>query len=370
MRSLKRIVACLWLIGGLGTPALAADKTVCVDVMVRKASQGEGLRVDAPAEPSPQVRQALEEAGLLSDRPVLPYLPLGQSPEAYLKRLFEHFVTHEPGFVTEGAGCQQTIQVELYPLQEGWTAFARYSGNGREERVDRLHADELRAFAERAVLALLHDEPISSTINRENVLRADSQRSVQTVEPSHHFLVNVGTQLRVGSLDTARSDGTAGEAWRFLSPMTLGTGYRAKLESWGIEAVGHVGFGTSETALRKNPAGGHVDLGGVLGGGVHVHRYLDPRGLHSFYLGSGASFEALWFKIVEAANQGGGRQTMWSGGLDVDLVAGWEFLRASSLQFYLQAELNLPVYVIDRSNEQGGVKTWLPGLGISVGVMF
>ena len=58
--------------------------------------------------------------------------------------------------------------------QDGDVIGIGYSGNGREERVDHLYPDELSQFAERAALALLYDVPISSTINRENVLRADS----------------------------------------------------------------------------------------------------------------------------------------------------------------------------------------------------
>ena len=62
------------------------------------------------------------------------YLPIGQTPVIYLKRLIEHFITHRKGYVAVQKGCDEHIRVELYPLAEGWTLFARYTGNGREER--------------------------------------------------------------------------------------------------------------------------------------------------------------------------------------------------------------------------------------------
>ena len=116
----------------------------------------------------------------------------------------EYFVTHENGFIAVQTGCLEHLDVELYPLREGWTVFARYSGTGREERVDYLFADELSQFAERAVLALLYDQPITTTILRDTVLRADSKRSVQRIRGTNHFLLGLGTQMRGGDLPTSQ----------------------------------------------------------------------------------------------------------------------------------------------------------------------
>ena len=93
-------------------------------------------------------------------------LPIGQRPLAYLKRLVEYSVSHENGFVAVETSCDETMTFQLYPLLEGWTAFARYTGTGREERIDRLAPEELSQFAERAATALLYGKPISATIKR------------------------------------------------------------------------------------------------------------------------------------------------------------------------------------------------------------
>lgn len=372
------------------TAVVAADTTVCVDVVLQSANgdapAGDGRvpdaassaalapsRVEGPSEA--EVLAAMRAAGVLDGAlPPTPYVPLGQSPEVYLKRLLEHFVTHEPGYVAVGQGCGQHLQVELYPLSEGWTAFARYSANGREERVDHLYPDELSQFAERAVTALLRDVPISTTLLRDTVLRADSMQSVQTVKGTHHFGVALGTQMRGGQVDTAQSDGKAANDFRFFSPMTLGAGYRAKFENWGLEAGTRLGIGTSKQSPNKNNGGGHVDLDGLWSLSLHVQRYLDPRGLHSFYLGAGSTFEVAWFSVIKTQAKreysDDPRNSLIVGGLDVDLVAGWEFLRASRVQFYLQAEANLPAYVMQSSNSDGDLNTWMPGISIQLGMLF
>lgn len=43
-----------------------------------------------------------------------------------------------------------------------------------------------------------------------------------------------------------------------------------------------------------------------------------------------------------------------------------EFMRASSVQFYLQLEAKLPAYVIETEDEHASrIKTWFPGLGLA-----
>lgn len=305
------------------------------------------------------------------------FLPLGQTPIVYMKRLFEHFITHEKGYEAVQEDCKYTLKVELYPLTTGWTAFARYNANGREERVDRLYPTELSQFAERAVLALLSDVPISNSINRENVLRADSEKSNQRIKGSNHFVVGVGTQLRGGNVSTVVNDSnsldhhTAVDSIQVYTPMSLSMGYRGKFENWGIEAQAQLGIGIDKAAATSNPTGGHIDFGGTAQLQLHFHHYFDPRGLNSFYLGSGATFELMWFSVIKPhAASGDERSSLLGGGLDVDLVLGWEFMRASAVQFYLQAELHIPAFVLQSANNYGELNTWFPGLGVKLGMMF
>jgi hypothetical protein len=391
-------------------PARADNTKICVDISLQRASKkpaaapapqpkpappppkeapdapAEAAKAPPPSPPPEPVNDGLITPG--SEGDVLPRelqdkrgtadgLPIGQRPLAYLKRLIEHFVSHEKGFVAVQSGCEHRIVVELYPLTDGWTAFVRYSGTGREERVDRLLPDELSQFAERAATALLYGKPISATINRENVLVSDSREYAQRVRGSSHFVLGVGTQIRAGKLATtvtAAGDprkGDAVEQWRVLSPVSAYLGYRGRFESWGLETIVMSGIGTAKTTATNNPGGGHIDF--TTDGALQLHflHYTDPRGLTSFYAGAGSTFELLVFQAINPKNQrtDGTRSYLLGGGVDVDLVLGWEFMRASSAQFFLQAEAQLPAYMLSNENASGGLHTWFPALGFKLGVM-
>ncbi|HZS39057.1 MAG TPA: hypothetical protein VFF06_19635 [Polyangia bacterium] len=351
MRRTGVSLVCGVLVLGAAWPLFAAEKTVCVSVTVKRPS------AEAAAESGADVG-----------------VPIGQSAVSYLKRLIEYFVTHERGYSAVESGCLEHLDVELYPLTQGWTAFARYSGTGREERIDYLFSDELSQFAERAVLALLYDKPINTTILRDTVLRADSKRAAQRVRGTNHFVMGLGTQLRGGSLPTARaSDGTAPGSVRLFGPIALSLGYRGKFESWGLEAMFGLGIGTSKSGLQQNTEGGHVDYGGNVSASLHFMRYLNPRGLSSFYVGAGGSFEVLWFYQINPLDSRaahGDRYTLASGGFDVDLIGGVEFMRASRVQFYLQAALLVPAYVVQNGDGAANISTWFPGAALTLGMIF
>ncbi len=366
----------VWILGwmGFGLVAMGApgayaaqpaqetkELLVCVDVELQETE-------DEAEEQEQDARAHSQAAGIAA------VLPLGQTPVVYLQRLFEYYVTHAVGYASVREGCSEHIEVELYPLAVGWTAFARFSKNGREERVDQLLPSELSQFAERAVEALLADVPISRTINRDNVLQSDSKKSIQRIRGENRFILGLGTQLRGGNLKTAKSGGGTGTELgvRLFSPMTLSAGYRGKFEGWGLESVLQLGLGTSKSAAWKNPSGGHVDFGGDVGGALHFLHFMNPRGLTSFYLGAGGTFELLWFSAIKAEGKrgDGDRSTILGGGLTVDLLTGWELMRANNVQFYLQGELNLPAYSIDVENNDGAIHTWFPGASLKIGMAF
>jgi hypothetical protein len=305
-------------------------------------------------------------------------LPLGQTPKVYLKRLLEHFVTHERGFVATSEGCTQRIVVELYPLQVGWAAFARYTGTGREERVDQLLPTELSQFAERASLALLHDVTIGETVDRDNVLLSDSLHSTQRIRGRNHFVLGLGTRLRGGYFDTVVTDATKANyggverSLRLFSPMAVMTGYRGVFDQFGVEALAQFDVGTSQVAAKNNPAGGHVDYAGSLGLVLHVTRYADPRGIASLYYGGGATFELVWFNAIvpDIQRTGDSRSTLMGGGLNADAVIGYEFMRASAVSLFLQGELNLPAYMLKNQNDAASLNTWFPGMKLALGANF
>ena len=175
-----------------------------------------------------------------------------------------------------------------------------------------------------------------------------------------------------GRFPTAQNDGTVSPAIRVWSPVNLALGYRGRFESWGMEVTGNLDIGTSKTGIAQNPSGGHVDLGGDAGVSLHFLRYANPRGITSMYLGAGTTFGLQWLTTVlpQAERYSSDRRTWLSGGLDVDLLIGTEFMRASRAQFLIQGMLHLPAYVVNQEDSLSKVLTWMPGFTLQLGVMF
>lgn len=295
-------------------------------------------------------------------------------PELYLRRLVEYHVTHEPGFESTREGCTQTLTVELYPVRRGFTIFARYTGSAREEKVDVVRLDELGTFAERVTLALLRDRSIAQTLTRTTVLRADSETEVRQVHTRAHFLLGMGSGARLGELPTA-PDGTgaATPTWRVETPLGFSIGARNKFRGWALDATGRVQAGFTERASWRNPGGGHVDYSLGLGFGLGFLAYADPDAVNTAYYGAGGSFEVSRYQTIGAKGADGAQPlpgSLWGGGLSVDAILGYEFMRASTLHFFVQGVLSAPAYLFEAENEQARVRSYIPAAAAQVGLLF
>jgi hypothetical protein len=294
-------------------------------------------------------------------------------PMLYLKRMLEYEVSHEPGFAAVADGCTQRINVELYQLESGWTVFARYTGSEKEEKVDHAEVDEFVELAQRIAFSLLRSRPITQTITRENVLRSDSETNLRTIEGSGHFLFGMGTEARVARLPTAQGAGMpVADELRVLTPVSIQLGYRRKLRSWGLDAFARLDLGTESTGVHTNDLGGHIDYLTSAFLGLHFLHYLDPAGVTSFYFGGGAEFELAFFEAIRPvkARTAGERELLTSGGLDLDLLVGYEFLRASSVHFFGQLDLQAPTYLVKSENDSGAINAYMPGVLAQVGIIF
>jgi hypothetical protein len=374
-RSASRRGRGLALASALGLTLLAgqaaAATAVCVTVEVKQWTEAAKGADGAEAAPNPEA-EALRKQ--LAERITGGYDandPYQIDPARYLERLVRYEVTHDVGFEAMDTGCAEQLKVELYPLGSGWTVFARYSGHAREEKVDQVSIDEFGPLAERLTRALLWDTPITEVINRTNVLRADSQTDLRRIRGEGHFVLALGTQVRVGNLPTA-SAGGAPEDLRILTPLSVQMGYRGKYKAWGLDVFARGALGTQSQAPRRNPEGGHVDFDFSGGAGLHFLRYFDAVGITSFYLGGGAQFEVSRFSVVRAeANRGNeDHERLVTGGLNLDLVLGYEFMRTSRVHFYLQAEAHVPTFQLQTEVDSGGVDTWLPGGLLQIGMVF
>jgi hypothetical protein len=315
-----------------------------------------------------------------AERPA-PYAPFlfpprppkpGIDPALYLKRMLEYEVTHEPGYAAVQKGCKEHLVVELYALDDGFTVFARFSENEREEKVDQVALTEFVPLAQRVARALLYDVSISDTITRENVLDADSVTALKRVRGRGHFVLGMGTMVRVGYLDTAQGalEPVARER-RVITPLSLQAGLRYKMRSWGFDAFGRVNIGTSSTGVRDNELGGHVDYGWGLGAGIRFLKYADAPGISSLYYGGGADFELAIFKGIRArASYGDERENLVGGGLNLNALLGYEFLRSSVAHFFVQGELQIPTYQFSDEESYSEINAWMPGALAQVGVAF
>jgi hypothetical protein len=295
------------------------------------------------------------------------------NPVFYLKRLVEYHVTHEPGFESAASGCSQTLTVELYPVKRGWTVFARYSGNGREEKVDVVRLDELGTFAERVTTALLRDLSISQTLSRTTVLRADSETRVRRVQTRPHFLLAMGSTARFGELPTAPNDvDPARPELRVETPLSFAIGARNKFRAWALDAKLKLDIGLVERAARRSAGGGHVDYSGGAGLGLGFLSYADPDAVNTLYFGAGGSFEISRYQSQGARDRTGYQPEpdgLWGGGLNVDAIVGFEFMRTSALHFFVQLDIAVPAYIFQSENDQSLIRSWIPSAGALVGLL-
>jgi hypothetical protein len=338
-------------------PAKPAEREVAVESTI------------APAPPPQETDTSASEG----HRPPRHTTPHEIDPTLHLRRMLEYEVTHEPGFVAVDDRCEQRLNAELYQLDSGWTVFARYSGTEREEKVDHAELDEFAELAQRIAFALLRNKSITHTITRENVLRADSEVNLRTINGTGHLVFGMGTAMRIGNLPTAQSPTTAAASeLRFITPVSIQIGYRRKLRAWGLDAFGRLNLGTENIGVHSNDLGGHVDYSksGLLG--LHFLHYTDAPGVNSFYFGGGAAFEIAQFQVIRPVAQRtiDSRDSLVGGGLNIDLLVGYEFLRTSSVHFFGQLEANAPAYVLKTESDSGGINTWMPGLTAEIGVIF
>ncbi len=295
------------------------------------------------------------------------------SPEGYLRRMIEYEVTHKPGFEAVATGCSQRISVELYPIRGGYTVFARYTGYGREERVNAVSMQEFPQLAGRIVKALLEDRPISETVSRQDVLRADSEGRLRKVDVQGHALFALGTTFRTTKLPTApEGDGPATRDYRWLTPASIRLGYRGKFQAWGLDAFGILELGTEEMSVRQNPSGGHVDYAGSGGLGLHFLRYFSQDDVTSLYVGGGATFTMSFYQQIREPKRrnGDSRDLVTGTGLELDALVGYEFMRASALHFFAQGGLRLPTYLVRFEHNEALTNSYTPGLMAEIGMVF
>lgn len=284
---------------------------------------------------------------------------------SYLKRLFEHYVTHADGYRAVDEGCAEHLTVELYPLDTGWTVFARYSGHSREEKIDRVTISELDALAQRLTTALLDDVSVQETLTRTTVLHADSEGELRRIRGGKQFLLGLGAVMLFGAQVPTSVNGAGTEVlddrFRLMVPLQAVVGMRSFYRAWALDAFIGVRVGTSRRS-SSTAADGHIDYTAGFTAGLHFLRYLKPDAVSSFYLGGGASFAVDRYRATGAGG-------LWGGGMHLDLVAGHEFMRASSLHFFVELTASVPAYRFDTERRGARLESYIPAAVLQIGLL-
>jgi hypothetical protein len=254
----------------------------------------------------------------------------------------------EAGFSKAGAevgdaGCADAYTLINIRLGKSITTIISGPKGDRQMQVERI--EELGAAYEQIAYSIVHGTKLGDTasqgVNRNNVTA--KQAVPMRVESDSLIHLSFGSGLIVG----APVDGV---------PINLGGSYRYELDSFGIDIGGSL-------LIMSDDEKGDAFVQGSLAGLY----FFNGEANHSLFAGGGLGLSRTGVEVDDVFYDGGG--------MHARAVFGYEFLRASTIRFSLQADLTIPFYSLDRENEsmtnadtQASNKSlYAPILGISIG---
>jgi hypothetical protein len=225
--------------------------------------------------------------------------------------------------------------------------FVTISGPGGRREGTALGTGDLPALYSQMVRSILTGKPMKgfNVIDRTNVTAA--QASAERVRTDSLWYARIG----YGSVFGDRTYG---------SP-SIGFGYRAELDSFGID-VSFLNF------LMKSGAGYYSGSDDVFAGSLLKLEglyFLNHKENTTTYVGGGLSWGGTDF--------GGG----WHGsGLQGELTIGYELPRASTIRIFLQGDVILPFYNVNSTRYSGDFRRptlttesrYAPAVVVSVGL--
>jgi len=241
-------------------------------------------------------------------------------------------------------------QYGLSHARLGQTIMVTLDGPGGHREASALGMEDLPAVYSQMVQSIVTGRPMTgfNVIDRTNVTA--SQASVRRVEADSLWYARLG----YGSVFGDRSYG--GPA--------MGFGYRHELDAFAVD-VSFLNFQTSES----EPYGYYTSANGAFAGSMLKLEglyFLKPTANATPFVGGGLSWGSTRF--------GAG----WEGtGLQGELSAGYELLRASTLRTFVQVDAALPFYEVSAvritSNYRPGTpivteRRYAPALSVSLGI--
>jgi hypothetical protein len=221
-------------------------------------------------------------------------------------------------------GCSMSYSVSHVRLGE--TIVVTLSGPNGSREGTALGLDDLPGLYNQMVRSIVTGRPMTgfNVVDRANVTEAQAA-SAKRVQSDTFWYARLG----YGGIFGDRSYG--GPA--------LGFGYRAELDSFGIDvsflnsqmpSSGSSSYGSSQGST----AGSVLKLEGLY--------FMNPKANATPYFGGGVSYGFVDFGGTYSNL---GYQSSWHGsGLQGELTAGYEWPRASTLRMFVQADAILPFY--------------------------
>jgi hypothetical protein len=257
-------------------------------------------------------------------------------------------------------GCP--IPYTVSHVRLGDTIVVTLSGQNGQREGTALGLDDLPALYSQMVRSIVTGRPMTgfNVVDRTNVTEAQEASGKRAQSDSFGY-----ARLGYGSVFGDRNYGGP----------TLGFGYRAELDSFGIDVsflnsqVPSSGSGSAYASSEASMSGSLLKLEALY--------FMKPKANATIYLGGGASYGFASFGGSDY-NSSTYRSSWHGSGLQGELTAGYEWPRASTLRMFVQADATLPFYNVtsetitySRSGPTGLTATehrYSPSLAVSVGV--
>ncbi len=241
-------------------------------------------------------------------------------------------------------GCQGTYVV--YHVRLGYSVNVVLQGPGGYRQGMARAIEEVPALYSQMVRSLLTGQPMNTangTVDRTNVTSA--QVAPNRVEADSLWYVRLGYAGIVGP--------------KFGGGPAFGFGYRYELDSIGIDFsfLNFVVPSSNSSNTSVGFSGSIIKLQGLY--------FLNPIANGSMYLGAGA---AWGFTASYEEDSLGNIRSLSGSGLQGEATLGYEFLRASTIRMFAQADATLPFYKMTGSTFSTNDESWAPTFALSVGI--
>jgi len=232
------------------------------------------------------------------------------------------------GLAVVVSGCDQEYTV--FHVRMGNSVSITLMGPQGYRQANAHGIEDLPNWYDQMVRSLLTGQPmtaINNSVTRDNV--ASSQMAPNRVEADSLWYVRLGYGATFGG-DTRQGP-------------ALGFGYRYELDSLAIDLSFFDFMIDSGNNNSSNNASAGVTATWIRLQGLY---FLNPLANGSTYLGAGLGWgAAAAVKATSSTSSTGSTDSAYSGsGLEGQLTVGYEFLRASTIRMFAQADLTLPFY--------------------------